>query len=203
MNQSSTDKASQTTPVSDIIDDLADAADDQPVTVGKIVDAFGHRGFGAILAAAALISISPIGAIPGASVVIALILILVASQLAIGRDYPWLPGFVSNRKIGSDRIDRAVDKMRQWSRPIDRHVHARFEFLLAETAIRIMAVAVALLALSFVPVILVPWGVVLPSLIVLLFGIAILSRDGLAALMAWLACPLWLWAFWRLTALAT
>ena len=193
---------SQTTTLTSIVDDLRQANGGDTVSIGEIVDAFGHRGFGALLGVPALISISPLGAVPGASFVIAIILILVGAQLALGRQYPWLPDMIRNRTVSADKVDRGTAVMRRWSQRIDRWLHERLQLLVAGPANRLMALASVVLAISFFPVILIPWGVVLPSLIILLFAVAIIARDGVSALIGWLLCPVWLWAFWRFTTLA-
>lgn len=193
---------SGTTSLTSIVDDLSEANDGQTMSVGEIVDAFGHRGFGALLGVPALISISPLGAIPGASLIIAVLLVLVGAQLAAGRKNPWLPGFLRDRTVSADRVDRGTTFMRRWSERIDRWLHRRLEMFVSGPANRLMAAASVLLALSFLPVILIPWAVVMPSLIILLFAVAIIARDGLSALVGWVLCPLWLWLFWRFTMIA-
>lgn len=193
----------RTTTLTSIVDELRQANGGETISIGEIVDAFGHRGFGALLGVPALISISPLGAVPGASFVIAIILILVGAQLALGRQYPWLPDMIRNRTVSADKVDRGTAVMRRWSQRIDRWLHERLELFVAGPANRLMALASVVLAISFFPVILIPWGVVLPSLIILLFAVAIIARDGASALIGWLLCPVWLWAFWRFTMLAT
>ncbi|WP_346432522.1 MULTISPECIES: exopolysaccharide biosynthesis protein [unclassified Roseitalea] len=157
----------QAATLTDIVDELEQANAGQAMSVSEMVGAFGSRGFGALLGAPALISISPLGALPGASFVIAFILILIGGQFALGRTQPWLPGYFERLTVDADKVDAATAKMRSWTRRIDRVLAPRLQFMVSRLGDRLMAAASVILAISFFPVILIPWAVVIPSLIIL------------------------------------
>ena len=74
---------------SQVLGDIG-AKDDPKLYLGELVDAFGERGFGALMLFLGLIS-ALIGIIPGTTTVLGTPILLIALQLVIRRDQLWLP----------------------------------------------------------------------------------------------------------------
>lgn len=78
--------------VGDVLDRVEQLAREHDrVELGRVVEALGHRTYGAFLLIPALIDISPVGGIPGLPTILAAIIVIVAAQLLIGRKHLWLP----------------------------------------------------------------------------------------------------------------
>ena len=69
----------------------------QDLSIGKLVDAFGERAFGALMFVFAVPNIVPTP--PGTSAVLGLPLVILTFQLMIGRQRLWLPNAGRRRSI--------------------------------------------------------------------------------------------------------
>lgn len=173
--------------VGDILDAIAKLADERDrVVVGDVVEALGARGFGPFLIVMPLIDISPIGSIPGLPTAMALVIALIAVQMAMGREHLWLPGFVERRSISSHKAKKAVEKTRGVARFMDRWFHGRLPVLTIGPFVRIAAVGVILLACCVPPLELLPLATTIPMLAIAAFGLAITVRDGALMIVAML-----------------
>jgi hypothetical protein len=182
----------------DCIDGLA--REREQVSLGAIVESFGHRGYGAVLMMPVLIDWSPLGGIPGLQSFLALVAAIVSAQILFGREHLWLPGFVTRRAIGSAGLRAGAARMRGVARFMDRHFHGRLRWLTHAPFSRVAAVVVILICLAVPPLDLIPFGGSGPMLAIALVGLALLVGDGalmLAALtlsVAAAAVGLSLWA---------
>src|SRR5256885_12003215 len=84
--------SSEREPLSAII---AETLGSQVVTVGEVADRVAQRGFGLIMIVLALPTMIPVLP-PGSAALIGLLYILLAAQMLIGQQRPWLPGRVRN-----------------------------------------------------------------------------------------------------------
>lgn len=180
--------ADQPKKLADLIDDLDDQVQgDDSLAVKDMLDAFGSRAFGPLLAMPGLIGLSPLGAVPGAPAIIAIFVVLVAGQHLVGLDHPWLPSKLTRRSVSKDKWDRARDRVRPWMRRLDVLIQPRLQWLTGDMMQRVISVVVILLAISMFPLGFIPFAVAAPAGAILLFGLAISARDGLATLLALLA----------------
>ncbi len=180
--------ADQPKKLADLIDDLDDQVQgDDSLAVKDMLDAFGSRAFGPLLAMPGLIGLSPLGAVPGAPAIIAIFVVLVAGQHLVGLDHPWLPSKLTRRSVSKDKWDRARDRVRPWMRRLDVLIQPRLQWLTGDVMQRVISVVVILLAISMFPLGFIPFAVAAPAGAILLFGLAISARDGLATLLALLA----------------
>ena len=152
------------------------------VRVGGLVEAFGRRGYGALLLLPAMLEISPIGGIPGVPTVLALVVVLFAVQILVGRTHMWLPGFLRNRELPAGKLDEVIDKARPLATRLDRRFHGRLGPLAGPAAGRVAAVLCVLLACTVPPLEIVPFASTAPMGAIGLFGIGLLVHDGLVML---------------------
>lgn len=165
--------------VGDILDAIDKLAKDKArVAVGDVVEALGSRGFGPVLIVMPLIDISPIGGIPGLPTAMAAMIVLIAAQMAFGRQHLWLPGFVSRRSIAAKTAAKAVHKTRGIARFMDRWFHGRLPALTRGAFVQVAAVGVIALACTVPPLELLPFATTAPMLAIAAFGLAITVRDG-------------------------
>jgi hypothetical protein len=172
-----------------VIDRLNAAARENgaKVSVGEVVDTVGRRSFGPILMLAGLLGMSPLGMIPTAPTVIALVALLVALQLIFGRKSIWIPRFLAKLSIPWERLAKAAEAAKRPARAVDRAVKPRLAALTSETGERIAAVGCALAALAVPPLELVPFGGLAPAAAIAAFGLGLVARDGIVMLIAFAA----------------
>ena len=171
--------------IGDILSTLDDLADDHDrVSLGDVIEVFGNRSFGPFLLLPALIDISPVGSIPGLPSLLAVVIILVAVQLAFGRRHLWLPEFLRRRSVASDKVRKAVKKAHKPAAWADRWFHGRLPALTHGPFPRIAAVACIILALTVPPLELLPLATTAPMAAIATFGLALMVRDGLVMIVA-------------------
>lgn len=178
----------QTEPLESILGEADDIAEEnQNVDLKTLIEAFDDRAFGPVLTLLGLLALSPFGAIPGIPAVLAVILILFAVQILLGRSSPWLPGFVSSVEVEEEKISRFRDKASGWLLRIDGFLQPRLEFATGGIARRLAAGVTIVLAIAMIPLEAVPFAVAIPALGVVLFGMGLTARDGLVMLFGFVA----------------
>lgn len=172
--------------VGDVLDKLRDLADEGDVQIGHMTEAFGSRSHGPFLLVPALIEMSPIGGIPVVPTVLAALIALFAVQIILGREHLWLPGFVAKRTLKADKVRNASEKLRGVARFMDRHFHGRLPALTRGLFPRVAGVIIVLLCMTVPPLELLPFASTAPMLAIAAFGLAMMVRDGLLMLAAFL-----------------
>lgn len=165
--------------ISSILEALPKAVPGDRISFGDLVDAFDGRAFGPLIVLFAAPNILPV-ALPGISAILGVPLILLTSQLMIGRPRPWLPGFVRRRSLGRRDFERFVGKVVPRLRRIETWIKPRFPLLSGSVARRLIGAGGLVLALIIcLPV---PLGNAVPALALVLMAVGLLGRDGLAVL---------------------
>lgn len=176
--------------VGEVLDLLAEAvhsetcAGEERISVGGVLDSIRERSYGPFIFLLALVEISPIGGIPGVPTVLAFLILTAAVQLLAGREHIWVPGFIERRSFDGDGILALEKKVRPAARWLDRQTEERLTALVRTPAIKAAAVVIIVLCLCVPPLELVPFLSTLPMAAIALFGLAILTRDGLVMLIA-------------------
>ena len=179
--------------IGDLLEDLLDQKDSEKISLGDIVETFENRGFGPLLVVPALVALLPTGAIPGVPTTCGIFIILISLQLLAGRSNPWLPKWLRNLSISRKKLESGIEKVRPWSDRLDHSLKPRLSFLTGETMTRVIAGLVSVLAILIAPLELVPMAAAVPALAILLFGISLVSHDGLIALLGLIATGLVAW----------
>lgn len=165
--------------ISEVLRDVQHATEGERASLGDVLHAFGDRAYGPFIFIIGLIVLSPIGFIPGAAIISGAVLLLIAGQMALRSGPPWMPERVEKLSVTSGRAREAIDKVSPPLKWIEAVLRPRIERLSGATARRIAAACVCLLALLMIPLAIIPWGVVPPALAVSLFGLGLMTRDGL------------------------
>lgn len=174
--------------VGDILDRLRNLAEEnEQVSLGQSIEAFGSRSYAPILVVIPLIDISPVGSIPGLPTLLALVIVLTAGQLLFGRKHLWLPGFLANRSLRAEKVAKAVEKVRPVARRMDKWFHGRLPALTKGPMVRVAAAAVLILTLAVPPLELLPLATTAPMAAIAAFGMALLVKDGLLMIAAFTA----------------
>ncbi|MES2834162.1 MAG: exopolysaccharide biosynthesis protein [Pseudomonadota bacterium] len=184
---------------SQVLGDIG-AKDDPKLYLGELVDAFGERGFGALMLFLGLIS-ALIGIIPGTTTVLGTPILLIALQLVIRRDQLWLPRGALKSSIDRAGYRSAIEKAMKPLRRVERLSRPRLFMMTGQVAEVLIGLVCAILA--FILILPIWGGNLVPSLIIAGFGFGLMQRDGVVILIsgvATAACALFVWLAWSLVA---
>jgi hypothetical protein len=169
--------------VDQIVDQLEELTGQNRVSVREILEAFGNRSFLPVLMVPALLVVSPLSGIPLLPTICGLTIATVAAQMFAGRDHIWLPRFVMRRSLGGTNAQRAVRRLHGFARWLDEHARDRLRPLMRWPSRKVIQ-ALCILCGAAMPFLeLVPFSSSMLGAAVLLFGTALLIRDGLLALL--------------------
>ena len=187
-------------PLESVVENLQETAeedDDGQLSVGEMVDAFGRRSYGPLMAAPALIALIPVvGAIPGVSIVTGTVILLVSIQMLIWNEGIWLPERLRNLSIKSKKVAKGAKKSKPWVSWSDGFIAPRFKAFGKPPLSYITPVICILLAISMFPLAFVPMGVAPPAAAILLLSLGIIASDGVLLLLGYLgaaACAGFAW----------
>jgi len=142
------------------------------------------RAWGGLLVIFAAINVIPLP--PGASVFFAIPLIIITAQMAFGRASPWFPARIDRRGVTKHDLGRLIEKMEWLEVRVERILKPRLAMLTGPTATRLIGIVCFVLALlTTLPIV-----HVAPAAVIVLFGLALIYRDGalvIAAAVAGLA----------------
>lgn len=178
MNDQRNTEALQPDDLQSLLKLLVTQTEGERVSLGELVQAFGHRSFGPMLLVPAIIAVAPTGAIPGMSIVTGTIIMLVALQMLIGRDHVWLPNRLLSFEFSRQSLKTSVERAGPWAERVDWVVGERFTVLTQKPLNRFIPVICVLLALSMYPLALLPFAVAIPGTAVGLLALGLTFRDG-------------------------
>ncbi len=169
--------------LSQVLETLADEPEER-ISVRSILALLSDRSFAVLVVLLGLPNCLPMP--PPIPSVSALMLILVASQIALQRNEPWFPGAVLRGSVASSDLRRAVVRalpvvsiLERWSKPRWHVFGARTGAVLGAVLLIIMAIGM----LTAAPLIgQVPYG-----LAVCLIGLGQAERDGMLVVSGLLA----------------
>lgn len=168
--------------ISEVLDTLSETADENngnETSINVVMDAFGRRAYGPFLFVVGALSATPLGSIPGASILFSSFIIIMMVQYIARDGAPWIPGWISNRSISSKRVRQSAEAIKPYLERLECVVRARYHTLTHPPWTYVCAVSCILLALTMYPLALVPWGVLPPSLAIAFIGLGMMSSDGL------------------------
>lgn len=167
-------------PLSAILLEIADDPD-PTVTVGEIVHRFGRRAFGALFFFFSAPNWLPLP--PGSSTFLALPLVLLTPQAAVGVHGPWLPRFIDERKMKRIDLAKAMRKLVPVLQKIEKVSRPRFNFMFGPVGDRLIGLTCFLLAL--VLLLPIPLGNMAPAAAIAALGLSLVLRDGVLTLIGY------------------
>jgi hypothetical protein len=187
--------------IEDVLDCVEDAAEaDERVAVSDIVDRIGDDAFAPLMLLPALVMVSPATAIFGVATFCGLIIVLIAFQMAVGREKLWLPHFILNRTVSSKRLDTATGWLAKPARVVDGLTRKRLAVLVEPPVDRLWAGLCMMLALAVPMFELVPMSASIIAGAIALFGLAMLAKDGLLAILGVAVLGGAVWLLWSVAA---
>jgi len=190
------DYQSDTRTFSQVIEDVG-VKSAPKLYLGELINAFGERGFGAMLLFLGLISIV-IGAVPGTTTVLGFPILLISIQLVIRRDQLWMPRWVLKSSIDRQGYRTSITRVLKPLRMVERLARPRLSIMTSEASeVLIGLICTVLCLILMLPI---PGGNLVPSLIIAAFGFGLMQRDGAVILTAWLGTAgfaAFIWLAWE------
>jgi hypothetical protein len=144
------------------------------------------RAWGALLFIFAAINVIPLP--PATSWIFAIPLALVSAQMVFGRENPWFPARIDRRGITRQQLRLLIGKVHWIEDRVEKIFRPRLAVLTGPAAARIIGLVCFLLAL--VAAIPVPFFHMAPAATAVLFGLALVYRDGVLVIIAAVAAVL-------------
>lgn len=159
--------------------------DGRDVSVGEILDAAGTRTFGPVVVVAGLVVLAPlIGDLPGVPTLMGMLVVLTVGQQLFRIDHIWLPGWLGNRRVPREKLRRGLGWLLKPARFLDRFTGARLIWLMTGGGNLLLALACLMVALALPLMEFVPLSANGGGLALMTFGLAMIARDGLLAVVA-------------------
>lgn len=166
----------------------ADQQDGGQVSVEAVLASVGRRSFGPVLLVVGLATLAPlIGDIPGVPTLMATIVVITSVQLLLGRRYFWLPGWILRRSVSGRKMNKALEWSRRPARFIDRFLSRRLVMFAEGPAEYLIAILCLMIALAMPLMEVVPFSANGAGLALTAFGLALIMRDGLLSLIAFVS----------------
>lgn len=169
------------TALAERVEGLAEEVD--PVTLEAILDVLGRRSFGVALLVPGLVTLAPlVGDVPGVPTLMAAVVLLSAGQLLVGREQPWLPAWLLERRVEAGTVRKAVERIRPGVRVMDRVLRPRLTVLTERPAQHGIAAVCVVVALVMPVMELIPFSANVAGVLLTGFGLSLVTSDGLLVL---------------------
>ncbi len=168
-----------TRALSDVLDQLENAARGESIKVEDVVEKLGHKSFAALMLIFSLISTSPASAIPGITTTVAGVVFILVVQMIAGRTCVWLPGIITRRQMSSAKLCQGIGWLRKPVQLVEGFTRPRLTFLLRRPWLLLPLFLILALTL-FMPVMeVIPTTGSIASAVIALFAAGLLTRDGI------------------------
>lgn len=168
-----------------LLDRISELAhDNDRVSIAMVIESIGSRSFGPILMLIGMTLFSPLSGVPGMSFFMAAFVLLVATQILMGRKQFWLPSFILDRSVERGKLEAALNWLRKPARGVDRVLKPRLTFLVRSKGGYAIAALCVVVGLCMPFMELVPFSSSAAGLALLALGLALVVRDGLLVLLA-------------------
>ena len=182
-----TPTAETTKSISDVLIDLADHAETDRLSIGKLIDTLEDRAFGLLLLIFALPCCLPF--LYGVPQVVALPMLFIAGQVAIGMHRPWLPEFLRKRTISAESFRDMAHRSKKYIGWFENISKPRGTWLLTGPTERLLGLFLfAFSASILVPL---PGTNTVPGIAVAIVSIGFMEKDGLLILGGTILGAIW------------
>jgi len=173
-------------PLSQRLAQIVKETNDERLSFTELAAQLDSRAWGGLLFIFAAINVLPLP--PGTSVFFAIPLMIVSVQMVLGRSSPWFPARIDRRGVKKTELERLIAKITGLEARIERVLKPRMASLTTPAATRLIGVVCFLLAiLAAIPI---PLFHMAPAAAILLFGLALIYRDGVVVIVAAIAAVL-------------
>jgi hypothetical protein len=167
-----------------LLDGFATGDPDDVLRLGDLLKDFGPAAFGMLLFLGVLPAFIPVPGVGGA--IGGPMVILVGAQLLLGMRKLWLPQFLARRGPHRSAMMRFRQRMAPWLRRLEKLVRPRMATFL-DNRIALSFTGLLLILLGLLLALPIPFTNYVFGILLLLFALALLERDGALLLVAWVA----------------
>lgn len=169
-----------------LLEQIATAADsdDRRITAGDILEAVGSRSFAPLLILTGALVTSPLSGIPLFPTTMALVVLLVSVQMVIGHRHFWLPHWLLSRTLDRDALLRALGGLQKPAIVVDRFLQPRMNYLVSGPSQFLIALICLIIGATMPVMELIPFSSSVAGAALCAYGLALVARDGLLALVA-------------------
>jgi len=154
-----------------------------PLTFSQLAAQLHSRAWGGLLFIFGAIDLLPLP--PLTSIFFAIPMLVVSAQMVIGRETPWFPARLERRGVTKQELSRIIRKMEWLEVRVERIFKPRISVFTGPLATRLIGVSCFVLALmAAIPI---PMFHFAPAGAIVLFGLALMYRDGILVMIAALA----------------
>jgi len=175
-------------PLESIVDDAIAQSENGRVSLRALLRAWDDRSYGPLFIVLGFVGGTPLAVIPGAAAVVGVVIAILALQMALGLNHPWLPDIALKQSISEEKLRDVRRKMDKPLRFLDHLITERWTWAAGEAMRRAAAIFVTALGILMIPFDAVPFAVAAPAWTIVLFGVAITARDGLVMSLALAGC---------------
>lgn len=166
-------------PLSERLRQIADEAGPDRITLSNLAQQLHSRVWGGLLVILAAINVIPLP--PGTNTVLAIPLVLISAQMAFGRASPWFPARIDRRGVTRAELQKLISKIGSFESRVERIFKPRLGQLTAPAATRAIGLVCVLLSVvAGLPILMIHNA---PAVALLLFGFALIYRDGVLVIL--------------------
>ena len=167
-----------TTTTSELVEQMCQNITTERITLRDIMAMMGEQGLLLVCIFLSVPFLFPVS-IPGVSTVFGAGIVLLSFAITINR-LPWLPGFIADRQLDSQKLIPVLHRGVAFLRRIDRFLKPRWLHLTTGAVMNRVNGLVLMLSgiLLMVPLGFVPFSNTLPGLAILFVASGISQRDG-------------------------
>lgn len=164
---------------SEVLESILNRITTDRITLRDLMTMIGEQGLLLLCALLSLPFLFPVS-IPGVSTVFGAGIVLIALAITVNR-LPWLPDFLANRELETEKLVPVLNRGITFLRKIDRFLKPRLPYLThGLVANRVNGLALTFAGvLLMMPLSFIPFSNTLPGVAILLLSTGISQRDGL------------------------
>lgn len=172
--------------VTDLLTEFRHSLPERRVTLGDCVAVLRDRAFGGFMLILSLPNILPLPW--GAATILGVPMVLIASQMMLGRRTLWLPGWLLRLSADRALVAQVLDRMIPRLRRTERWLRPRVAILSSGLAERLIgALCIFLCFVLVLPVPLLGW---FPAFALVALSLGLVERDGAVLLVGFGLCAL-------------
>ena len=160
-----------------------DSASGEQITLGEFLDTIGERAFGFLILILALPNFIPVPI--GVGGVMGVFVIFVGAQMLCGLEHPWLPKKLLARGIQRKSVEKFVRRLTPVLGWLERVCRPRLERLTEHPGHRVTGLLLVLVGVALaLPI---PFTNYVFGLLLVVYAVALIERDGITLIIAWIA----------------
>lgn len=166
--------------LSEVLIAFKDDLDGEHVRLVDILEAFHERGIGFVLFVFAAPMALPLPVPPGINIMMALPLLFLTLQQAVGRHTIWMPEKLLQKKLKTQTLNTMFSSLVPWIKKLEKIIRPRFSFITQGVFSHLIGLSGLIMALSVcIPF---PFSNTVPSFGISIMALGVVMRDGLAVI---------------------